>query len=148
MAWSIKSHPRRLARREAISPPPLPYSREIVMARMRLLRSRSSFMICSSLLDRTLTRMGSGNPLMSLACKLLRWLTISLYYKPPYYLCQERCHSACTTNYERKPDSVVVASSHSSSSTGIDEHSTTDWGKLPLTSAPCESHHPAGSPRH
>src|SRR5260370_41596064 len=31
-------------------PPPLPYSREIVMARMRLLRSRSSFMICSSCL--------------------------------------------------------------------------------------------------
>src|SRR5260370_41142475 len=31
-------------------PPPLPYSREIGMARMRLLRSGSSFMICSSCL--------------------------------------------------------------------------------------------------
>jgi hypothetical protein len=30
---------------------------------------------------------------MSLAYKLIRWLTISLYYKPPYYLCQEFCHS-------------------------------------------------------
>src|SRR5260370_11574958 len=30
MAWSMRFHSSRLARREAISPPPLPYSREMV----------------------------------------------------------------------------------------------------------------------
>src|SRR5258708_8446580 len=84
MAWSIKSHPRRLARREAISPPPLPYSREIVMARMRLLRSRSSFMICSSF-----------DSLFSLLSYMLWCLTIYLYYKLPYYLCKEHCELTC-----------------------------------------------------
>src|SRR5216684_3817932 len=56
MAWSIKSHPRRFARRDAISPPPLPYSRERVMARIRLMRSIFSFMTCPSCMDLTLAK--------------------------------------------------------------------------------------------
>src|SRR6266567_2307679 len=49
MAWSTTCQPRRPAMRAAISPPPLPYSREIVTARIRLMVSIASlFMIGSS----------------------------------------------------------------------------------------------------
>src|SRR5260370_14461646 len=64
MAWSIKWHPRRFARRAAISPPPLPYSREIVMAHIRLMASISSFMTCPSCLDITLAEWCCRNTLM------------------------------------------------------------------------------------
>src|SRR6266699_4462798 len=47
-SWSINCHPRRLARRAAISPPPLPYSREMVTALIRLMVSLASFIICPS----------------------------------------------------------------------------------------------------
>src|SRR5260221_8633358 len=48
MAWSTNCHLRRLARRVAIHPPPLPYSRAMVRARIRLMESISSFMTCCS----------------------------------------------------------------------------------------------------
>src|SRR5260370_37085937 len=75
MAWSTKYHPRRFARRDAISPPPLPYSRERVMAHIRLMRSIFSFMTCPSCMDLTLAKWCCRDPLMSLSFTLLRRLT-------------------------------------------------------------------------
>src|SRR6266567_6615788 len=58
-AWSINCQPSRWTRRAAISPPPLPYSREIVMARMAAMVSGFTFIAFPPLVSSSHDKSGS-----------------------------------------------------------------------------------------
>src|SRR5947207_13296369 len=57
--WSINCQPSRCARRAAISPPPLPYSREIVTTRMAVMACGFTFIAFPPLVSSSHDKSGS-----------------------------------------------------------------------------------------
>src|SRR2546423_10281362 len=74
--WSINCQPSRCARRAAISPPPLPYSREIVMARMAVMACGFTFIAFPPLVLSSHDKSGSYNMGCSFDVRLLRPCTL------------------------------------------------------------------------